>query len=341
MVVEAASLALERGLGPLILVGTEEAIEGVPNSLKERVDTRIASEVIGMSDSPARAARAKKQSSMHVGMRAVRDQEAEAFVTAGNSGAALAVGLVTLKRLRGCDRPAIASTLPTAQGEVVLLDLGANTEIRPAQYAQFAVLGAAYSTLKTGIDRPRVGLLSNGVEVTKGTESLRNAHRLLSVTDLNYMGFVEGNSIPLGRCDVVVTDGFVGNVALKLSEGVIEGATQRLRAHFKRSWSTRIVGWIAKRTLMSFAQEIDWRRFGGAPLLGLNGIVILSHGRSDASALCAAIHRAREASKHQLISHLKSALEHTPYNGDINSTTDLPWMRSTVETKALKASDGD
>lgn len=318
-----------------MLVGTEEAINSIPQELRDLIETRVAPEVIGMSESPARAARAKKQSSMHVGMRAVRDGQAEAFVTAGNSGAALAVGLVTLKRLRGCDRPAIASTLPTATGEIVLLDLGANTEIRPAQYAQFAVLGAAYSTLTSGVERPKVGLLSNGSEITKGTEALRNAHRLLSVTDLNYIGFVEGNSVPLGHCDVVVTDGFVGNVALKLSEGVVEGIAVKLRAHFERSWSTRLIGWLARKTLQGFAREVDWRRFGGAPLLGLNGVVILSHGRSDAEALCAAIARAREATKSSLINQLKGALERTPYSGDMSSTTDLPWMRSTLETPVI------
>ena len=335
VVSKAASLALEQGYGPLMLVGTEESIAALPSQLRDQVEVSVASEVIGMSDSPARSARAKKDSSMHVGMRAVRDGVAEAFVTSGNSGAALAVGLLTLKRLKGCDRPVIASVLPTATGEMVLLDLGANTEIRPSQYAQFAVLGAAYSSLKFGVKRPRVGLLSNGTEVTKGTDTLRTAHRLLSVTDLNYIGFVEGNSIPLGRCDVVVTDGFVGNVALKLSEGVIEGATLRLRAYLERSWRTRLVGWLMKRTLKGFAREIDWKRFGGAPLLGLNGVVVLSHGRADAQALCAAIRRARVASQQSLVEHLKVALEHTPYSGEMSRTTELPWMRSTIESRAL------
>lgn len=333
VVSKAASLAIDQGYGPLLLVGTEESIAALPVRLRDQVDVSIANEVIGMGDSPARSARAKKESSMHVGMRAVRDGLAEAFVTSGNSGAALAVGLITLKRIKGCDRPVIASILPTAHGEIVLLDLGANTEIRPAQYAQFAVLGAAYSSLNFGVTRPRVGLLSNGTELTKGTDTLRTAHRLLSVTDLNYIGFVEGNSIPLGQCEVVVTDGFVGNVALKLSEGVIEGASQRLRTYLERSWRTRLVGWLMKRTLKGFAQEIDWKQFGGAPLLGLNGVVVLSHGRADAQALCAAIRRARITAQQSLVDHLKSALEHTPYSGEMSRTTELPWMRSTVESQ--------
>jgi glycerol-3-phosphate acyltransferase PlsX len=336
VVSKAASLAIDQGYGPLMLVGTEESLATIPDRLREQVEVSVATEVIGMGDSPARAARAKKDSSMHVGMRAVRDGLAEAFVTSGNSGAALAVGLITLKRIKGCDRPVIASVLPTANGEMVLLDLGANTEIRPAQYAQFAVLGAAYSSLNFGVERPRVGLLSNGTELTKGTDTLRTAHRLLSVTDLNYIGFVEGNSIPLGHCDVVVTDGFVGNVALKLSEGVIEAASLRLRSYLERSWRTRLAGWLLKRILKGFAREIDWKQFGGAPLLGLNGIVVLSHGRADAQALCAAIRRARIASQQSLIPSLKAALEHTPYNGEMSRTTELPWMRATVESRVIE-----
>jgi glycerol-3-phosphate acyltransferase PlsX len=331
VVIEAAQRALDAGLGPLILTGTEQALEKIPPELKARIETLTADEFIGMSESPARAARAKKQSSMHLGMRAVRDQRAAAFVTAGNSGAALAVGILTLKRLKGCDRPAIASVLPTATGEVVLLDLGANTEVRPAQFAQFAVLGAAYASLHLGIERPRIGLLSNGTELTKGTDQLRDAHQQLSVTDLNYLGFVEGNDLPLGRCDVVVTDGFVGNVALKLSEGVIEGARARLRTYFQSSWKRRLLGRILQGALRDFASEIDWRQFGGAPLLGVNGVVILSHGRADAQALCEAIRCARISSQRQLTHHIQQALESSPYHGNLSSTSELTWMRPSEE----------
>jgi glycerol-3-phosphate acyltransferase PlsX len=338
--IDAVHLALAEGLGPLTLVGTDEVIEGIPSSLRERVHVISAPEVIAMGESPSRAARAKKKSSMHMGMRAIREGEASAFVTAGNSGAALAVGVLTLKRMKGCDRPAIASVLPTATGEIVLLDLGANVEVRPAQYAQFAVLGAAYAQATLGVERPRVGLLSNGTELSKGTETLRNAHRLLSVTDLNYIGFVEGDSLPLGRCDVVVTDGFVGNVALKLTEGVIEGLGIRLKSHLRKSWRGKLIGALLRSTLRDFASEVDWRRFGGAPLLGLNGTVVVSHGRSDERALCEALRRARQLSMNDLQARLADALESTPYAGTVTSTAELSLLHSTTGPRSDQASEG-
>ena len=333
VVISAVELALKDGLGPFTLVGTEDALSQLPDSLTTQVDTLVASEVIGMGESPSRAARAKKRSSMHVGIRAVKEGDAAAFVTSGNSGAALAVGVLTLKRLKGCDRPAIASVLPTADGEIVLLDLGANAEVRPAQFAQFAVLGAAYAQLTLALERPRVGLLSNGTELSKGTDVLRNAHRLLSVTDLNYIGFVEGDALPMGRCDVVVTDGFVGNVALKLTEGVIEGLGVRLKAHLKKSWRGRVVGKLLRPVLRQFAGEVDWRRFGGAPLLGLNGTIVVSHGRSDQYALCAALKRARQMVNEGLTQKLTEALESTPYAGTVTSTAELSLLHSTTGPK--------
>ena len=322
-VIKAVELALAEQLGPLVLVGSQDQWQQVPSDLAKKLDFLESTEEIGMHESPARAARSKKQSSMHVGMRAVKESQGAAFVTAGNSGAALAVGLITLKRLKGCERPAIASILPAAQGEIVLLDLGANTEVRPAQFAQFAVLGEAYSRLYTKIERPRVGLLSNGTELTKGTEALRTAHQLLSITDLNYIGFVEANSIPLGKCDVIVTDGFTGNIALKLTEGLVEGIGQRLTTHLSKSLKGRLLGTLLKVSLKRFKSEIDWRQFGGAPILGLNGLVVVSHGRSDAFAFCSAIRQARRAIDYKLLDHLGSALESTPYSGRVSSTSEL------------------
>lgn len=333
LVIKAASLALDEGLGPLTLVSPSDVWSQVPKAVADRVTWLEATEIIGMNESPARVARSKKQSTMHIGMRALREGEGCAFITAGNSGAALAVGLTTLKRLKGCDRPAIASMLPTAKGEVVLLDLGANTDVRPAQFAQFAVLGEAYCRVSTGLKRPRVALLSNGTEVTKGTETLRTAHQLLSITDLNYIGFVEGNSIPLGQCDVVVTDGFTGNVALKLTEGIIEGLQIRLKAYLSKSFKGRALGRLLKGLLSNFISEIDWRQFGGAPILGLNGLVMVSHGRADEVALCSAIRRARQATQDQLIQQLSNALESTPYSGRVSSTSELTLFPNSGSTE--------
>ena len=340
LVYQAAKRALEQGAGPLTLVGKREELSSIPQDLSGRVELIEASESISMGESPARAARSKKQSTMHLGLRAVKDGHACAFVTAGNSGAALAVALMTLKRLKGCDRPAIASLLPTARGQITLLDLGANTEVRPAQYAQFAVLGEAYSRVTTGIERPRVGLLSNGVELTKGTESLRTAHQLLSITDLNYLGFIESNAIPLGQCDVVVTDGFTGNISLKLTEGIIEGLKVKLRDHLAKTWQGRLLAPLLQPVLKSFAAEIDWRRVGGAPILGVNGLVMVSHGRADEVALSSAICRARESVEANLINELSVALESTPYSGRVSSTSELVVFPTPNTMEGIKSEEG-
>ena len=185
------------------------------------------------------------------------------------------------------------------------------------------MLGEAYSRVTTGLERPRVGLLSNGVELTKGTELLRTAHQLLSITDLNYLGFIEGDAIPLGHCDVIVTDGFTGNVSLKLTEGIIDGLKMRLREHLSNSWRGRLLTPLLGSILRSFAAEIDWRKIGGAPILGVNGLVMMSHGRADEVALGSAICRAREGVEGELVSELSAALESTPYSGRVSSTSEL------------------
>lgn len=321
---EAARLACARGLGPVTLVVCPDRLgprdlAGLP----EGVRVVEAAEAIAMGESPARAARAKTDSTMHVGLRLVRDGEACAFVTAGNSGAALAVGLVTLKRVEGCERPAIASLMPSLRDPVVLLDMGANIECRASHLAQFALMGAVYARLILGRDRPRVGLLSNGQEPTKGTEPLREAHRALTQVDLNYLGFVEGRDLPMGSCDVVVTDGFVGNVALKLSEGVVEALLLRVRRALEARWWTRLLAALLRAPLRALRAELDWRRIGGAPILGLRGTVVISHGSADAEALCAAIERAREYARQDLPAQVALALERSPLSSSLSTTSEL------------------
>jgi len=315
--IEAARMACARGLGPVALVVAPGALSAQARAaLPAGVRVVEAAEAIAMGDSPARAARAKPHSTMHVGLRLVRDGEACAFVTAGNSGAALAVGLVTLRRAEGCERPAIASLMPSLRGPVVLLDMGANVDCRPRHLAQFALMGAAYARAVGGVARPRVGLLSNGQEPTKGTEALREAHAALAALgareELEYVGFVEGRDLPLGSCDVVVTDGFVGNVALKVSEGVVEALSLRVRRALEGRWWTRALGALLRVALRGLRAELDWRRVGGAPALGLRGAVVISHGSADAEALCAAVARARECARKDLPGRVSRALALAP-----------------------------
>jgi len=342
--VEAARLACERGLGPVTLVGDPERVNlGATATLPQGLTFLEAPEVIGMSESPARAARAKPQSSMHIGMRALKEGKGCAFVTAGNSGAALAVGLVLLKRIEGCERPAIASLMPSLNEPIVLLDMGANVTCKASHLAQFAIMGATYASQVLGRTRPRVGLLSNGQEPSKGTEQLREAHRLLTRVDMNYLGYVEGQALPLGQCDVVVTDGFVGNVALKLSEGVVEAMTRRVKREFESRWWTKLLGGLVRSTLAPLTEELDWRRIGGAPILGLKHTTLICHGGSDAEALCSAIERARRYAQHKLPQLLHSALEPQPFSGSLSTTSEILSGRIELErrTEELDTSSVD
>ncbi|MCA9525004.1 MAG: phosphate acyltransferase PlsX [Myxococcales bacterium] len=330
VVVAGALLACSRGLGPITLVGDAARIEACLQRLGPggaAVDVVHAAEAIGMAEHPGRAARAKRQSSMHVGFGRVRQGEACAFVSAGNSGAMMAVGLMELRRLPGCDRPAIASAMPSAAGPVVLLDMGANVDCRASHLVQFALMGAAYAAATLGKERPTVGLLSNGTEPSKGTETLREAHRLLTQTDLKYVGFVEGRGVPMGEVDVVVTDGFVGNVVLKLSEGIALALIDRVRGQLADDWLGMVGAPLFKRQLRRLRDELDWENVGGAPLLGLDGIGLVAHGAATPRAIASAIRRAREYHAVGLVDALRVALEQSAFD-DMTSTSELPLTRA-------------
>lgn len=290
------------------------------------LEVRHASEVIGMAENPGRAARTKRDSSMHVGFGLVRSREACAFVSAGNSGAMLAVGILMLRRVPRCDRPAIATTLPTRDGRAVLLDIGANVDCRASHLVQFGSMGAAFATLELGVARPTVGLLSNGTEPTKGTETLREAHRLLNASDLKYLGYIEGRGIPLGEADVVVCDGFVGNVVLKLSEGIAMGLLERLRTQLAGDWLGAVAAPLFRRALKRMSTDLDWEAVGGAPLLGLDGVGLVAHGASSARAVCNAVARARHCFDIGLTRAVQMALEHGTFD-EMTSTAELPLTR--------------
>lgn len=282
----------------LILVGREELIRRQLDGLAadvSRLRVRHASEEVGMDELPSRALRNKKDSSMRVAIDLVKRGEADACVSAGNTGALMATARFVLKTLPLIDRPAIMTALPSMRGRTWVLDLGANVDCTAEHLFQFAVMGAEAITAVAGVERPKVGLLNIGQEEIKGNEQVKQAHELLAQSSLHYVGYVEGDGIYDGEVDLVVTDGFVGNVALKSSEGVARMIRQFLREGFRRNPWNMIAGFIALPVLKSISSKIDPRRYNGASLLGLRGIVIKSHGGADTMAFKNAIRIAEKA----------------------------------------------
>ena len=280
----------------LILVGQQEAIETEfrrhRQTASERLAIHHASEVVGMDEPPAQALRAKKDSSMRVAVNLVKEGIAQATVSAGNTGALMATARFVLKTLPGIDRPAIITALPTVHDHVHVLDLGANVDCTPEQLLQFAVMGSILVSAVEGKPRPRVGLLNIGEEDIKGNESVKKTHELLRASSLNYTGFVEGDEIYMGDLDVVVCDGFVGNVMLKTSEGLARMMAHYIKQEFKRNLLTRMSALVSLPVLRAFRKRVDPRRYNGATLIGLNGTVIKSHGGADVLAFEHAIHGA-------------------------------------------------
>jgi glycerol-3-phosphate acyltransferase PlsX len=283
----------------LILVGREEEIarhidRAVLADRADRVTMHHASQVVGMDEPPSKSLRNKKDSSMRVALDLVKSGRADACVSAGNTGALMATARFVLKTLPLVDRPAIITAVPSLQGETYMLDLGANVDCTAEHLFQFAVMGSELVTAVSGIEAPKVGLLNIGEEEIKGNEPVRKAHERLVGSSLNYIGYVEGDDIYVGGVDLVVSDGFVGNIALKASEGVAKLVRHTLRASFKRNLLTRISGLAAMPVLQRFARTFDPRRYNGASLLGLKGIVIKSHGGADLLAFENAIHIAEK-----------------------------------------------
>lgn len=279
----------------LILVGREEAIREQQQVLPDRVSIHPASQVVEMHDLPSHALRKKKDSSMRVAINLVKQGEADACVSAGNTGALMATARFVLKMLPHVDRPAIITALPNISTQTWVLDLGANVDSSEHHLYQFAVMGSEQVAALSDIAKPRVGLLNIGEEEIKGNEQVKKANDLLSRSDLNYVGYVEGDNIYDGSVDVVVADGFVGNVSLKSSEGVAKMIRHFLKQSFKRNLFSRITALLAMPVLKCFAERIDPRRYNGATLLGLNGIVIKSHGGADQLSFQNAIDIAKKA----------------------------------------------
>ncbi|MDN3579154.1 phosphate acyltransferase PlsX [Chitinimonas viridis] len=285
----------------VVLVGLQDAIEAELKARHATVGPRLrihhASEVVAMDEPPQLALKNKKDSSMRVSINLVKSGEAHACVSAGNTGALMATARFVLKTLAGIDRPAIAKMLPTMHGTSCVLDLGANVDCTPEQLYQFGVMGAALSSALNHQDRPTVGLLNIGSEDIKGNEVVKEAAELLKASSLNFRGNVEGNDIYKGTVDVVVCDGFTGNVALKASEGLAKMLTEILKDEFSRSWWRKLIALVAMPVLLSFRHRMDTRRFNGASLLGLRGIVVKSHGGADRLGFYYALEQALEEAR--------------------------------------------
>lgn len=297
----------------IVLVGLHEAISAQLKAAGVEAGPRLrihhASQIVAMDETPALALRNKKDSSMRVAVNLVKGGEADACVSAGNTGALMATSRFVLKMLPGIDRPAIAAVLPTLRGRSYMLDLGANVDCGPEHLLQFAIMGSALVAAVERKERPSIGLLNIGEEAIKGNEVVKQAADLLRATDLHFVGNVEGDDIFKGKTDVVVCDGFVGNVALKTAEGLLQMMSAFLREEFKRNVLTRIAALVALPVLNAFKGRVDHRRFNGASLLGLRGTVIKSHGSADAYSFGCAIERAAEEVSNGVLQRISQRME--------------------------------
>ncbi len=297
----------------VLLVGPEQALQAelarYPGVYGLPIEVVHASEVISMEDKAVQAVRSKRDSSMRVGLRLVRDGRARGFVTAGNTGAAMATAKMVLGAIPGVDRPALAAVFPTALGTAAtLLDVGANVDCKAHNLEQFAVMGEIYFRTMFGTRRPRVGLLSIGEEETKGNELTKEAYHLLKELPLNFVGNVEGRDLYNGQVDVIVADGFVGNVALKISEGVANLVRYTLKESLKAT-ITRQVGYLLSRSAFAdFKKRLDHTEYGGAPLLGIKGVCFITHGSSNANAIKNAIRVAAEFAESRVNENIEKEL---------------------------------
>jgi glycerol-3-phosphate acyltransferase PlsX len=297
----------------LVLVGLQDVVNselGRQDSYpRERVSVLHASETVGMDESPAKALRNKKDSSMRVAINLVKDGSAQACASAGNTGALMATARFVLKTLPGIDRPAIVTTWPSLNGHVHVLDLGANVDCSPELLLQFAIMGSILVRAVENKPSPRVALLNIGIEDIKGNTTIKKAAELMRNSAINYCGYAEGNEIYTGDMDVIVCDGFVGNVALKTSEGLAQMISRQIREEFGRNVLTRAAGLVALPVLNAFRKRVDHRRYNGATLVGLRGTVIKSHGSADALAFEYAIREALTEVRNEVPLHIERELE--------------------------------
>ena len=306
--VEGAVLAAREYNAEIVLVGDEKLLRSELDKYRTAglpITICHASQRVEMHESPVSVLRKKKDSSIVVATKLVRDEKASAVVSAGHTGAAMAASLLILGPVKGVERPAIAAILPTLEGVAVMLDVGANVDCKPKHLYQFAIMGHAYAVKMLQKENPRIGLLSIGEEDTKGNVLTRETFRYLKNSPLNFIGNVEGKDVYSGKADVIVCDGFIGNVALKISEAVADTMGKMLSREIKKSSSGKIGYLLLKKAFASFKKKVDYAEYGGAPLLGVNGVSIICHGRSTPKAIKNAIRMSVKLSEVQTVQYLQ------------------------------------
>lgn len=297
VVVEGAVAAAKEYKADLVLTGDETAIKELLRKYKytgDKISVYPTLEVIEMHEPAASSVRRKRNSSIVIGINLVKEGQADAFFSAGNTGAVVCAATLGLGLLPAVERPGIAIVTPTLKGISLIIDVGANIDPKPSQLLQYGIMGDAYSRHILNRNNPTVGLLNIGEEESKGTEFMKETHELLSKSSLNFIGNVEGKDLFSGRCDVIVCDGFVGNVALKVSESAAEAVMEFLKRHLLSNLMGKLGVLLLKQSLINFKKNLDYSEYGGAPLLGVNGVVIIGHGRSNAKAVKNAIRVAKE-----------------------------------------------
>ncbi len=309
-IVEGAEAAANEGIAEVVLVGDETRMRPFIHGSIRGLDIVHAPVYVEMDESPSTALRKKRDSSINKAFELHKNGYVQAVVSAGNSGAAMAFATFTLGRIAGVDRPVIAVLHPNEGDRLsILLDSGGTVDCKPAQFAQFALMGNALARLVQGIDAPRIGILSNGSEETKGNELTRESHALLKTLDLNYIGYVEGDDITSGRADVVVTDGFVGNIALKVGEGMSLFFLNFFKEHIKKSLKYKIGYLLLKDAFKSLKKKTDYAETGGAPLLGVDGVCIICHGKSNKKAIRNAIVLAKQFVEKNINDAIQEAMQ--------------------------------
>lgn len=296
----------------IVLIGDSDSIKSILKEKKtekkyddSRLKIRHTTEIITSEDAPTKAIKSKKDSSMAVGFKMLKEKEGDVFISAGNTGALMTGSLLTLGRIKGVDRPALAPIIPTKAGGTMLIDAGLNTNCKPINYLQFGIIGSIYMKEIFNINNPRIGLINNGSEEQKGTEIIKQAYGLLTNANINFIGNIEGRQLPMGDVDVAVCDGFVGNILLKFLEGVGSYIITGIRKVYSKTLFSRFSALIVKEDLRKFFKQMDYEEYGGTPILGVNGMVFKCHGSSNSKAIRNAIIKANSFAKSSVMDKIR------------------------------------
>ena len=342
-IVEGAVLAARENGTHIILTGIADRVNAELDKFEDRdqlpIEVVHAEDVVEMHDVPGKVIRSKRKSSMKIGIDLVKQGEASAFVSAGNTGAVLAYSTIILRPLKGVDRPAIAIQLPTLKGSSILLDAGANVDCKTIQLLQFGIMGHVFAKYILGKEAPDVGLLSIGEEDSKGNEMTKEVFQMLKRSDINFIGNIEGKEVYRGNADVIVCDGFTGNVALKISESLAEMIGIKLKILFQSNWASKLGYFLLKPHLVRFKKSVDYSETGGAPLLGVNGVCIIAHGSSSPKAVKNAIRQATDMIEKKLNEHIRDDIEANLEDQHLWSRKGTLWNQ--IKHIAFGAENGD